>query len=184
MPYNFYLKLLTMMFDGFQIDIQALITFDTSGTGQTGYKHIYNVRNNIVSNDQDRTSDQNIYNPCDSNPCKNNGSCSIGFNNSLICLCPSNYNGYLLTLKTIKVNITISIIKQVLFVKLPMFLLSHLDYRASIVTTCTLRVFMIIHVIHHLASIMVYASQKFQVATFACADLDSKVKNKLREFVL
>jgi hypothetical protein len=110
------------MFDGFQIDIEALITFGGIKNSQTGYKHVYNVRNNIVSNDQAKTSYPNIYNPCDSSPCQNNGSCSIGFNNSLICLCPENYNGDLLSLKKIIVEITISNIIQVLFVKLPMFL--------------------------------------------------------------
>ena len=111
-----------MMFSGFQIDIQGIFIFNSIGNSPIKYQHVYNVRNNIVSNDQAKTSYPNIYNPCDSSPCQNNGSCSIGFNNSLICLCPEKYNGDLLSLKKIIVEITISNIIQVLFVKLPMFL--------------------------------------------------------------
>jgi hypothetical protein len=93
-----------MMFYGFQIEIQALITFDATGTYQTGYQRVYYVRNNIVNHDQARTSSQNIYNPCDSNPCRNNGTCLIGFNNSISCFCPENYNGGLLSLKNYHEN--------------------------------------------------------------------------------
>jgi hypothetical protein len=76
-----------MMFSGSQIDIQAIFISKSKGNPQIKYQHIYEVRNSYFSDDQ------NITNPCDSNPCQNNGTCLFGFNNIISCLCLENYEG-------------------------------------------------------------------------------------------
>jgi hypothetical protein len=77
-----------MIFEGVQIDIQAVFIFNNRGYRQISYEHIYEVQNNYVSNDQGSYSD-----PCDSNPCKNDGTCLLGYNNTIICSCPENFKG-------------------------------------------------------------------------------------------
>ncbi len=89
-----------MIFNGYQIEIQAIFIFNSTGDSQIKYQHIYYVRNNFISNDLGSYSDQNITNPCNSNPCKNNGTCLLGYNNTISCLCLENYNGIIQTYKT------------------------------------------------------------------------------------
>ena len=74
--------------NGTQIDIQAAIVYDTTIGLQTSYQHVYEVRNNIVGDDQnDIFNKNNVSNPCFSNPCKNNGSCISGFGGAFVCIC-------------------------------------------------------------------------------------------------
>ena len=81
-----------MTIESFQIDIQPLFILKTT---HSDFEYIYYVRNNIVGNDQGSSPDQ--YNdPCDPNPCKNGGSCSIGFENTVSCFCPEKFSGDLL----------------------------------------------------------------------------------------
>jgi hypothetical protein len=80
-----------MIINGTQIDIKRIFIFNTKS--QIGYQHIYYVHNNYVSNDLSGYSDQNKTDPCDSNPCQNGGTCLLGYNNTISCLCPQNYNG-------------------------------------------------------------------------------------------
>ncbi len=115
--YFFFKKLLSTTFDSIQTDIEAIFIFDSES--QIDYKHVYYVRNSNV------TDDQNINNRCDPNPCKNNGSCSIGYNNIISCICPENYKGDFL-LKTIIVKIIVSSINKGLFVKLNLLILDAL----------------------------------------------------------
>jgi hypothetical protein len=103
-----------MTIEGFQIDIQPLFKLDTS---QSDFVYIYTVRNNIVENDQGSFPDQNNYDPCDSDPCKNGGTCSIGFNNTVSCFCQEKFDGDLL-LKNNHHNNNIFTIKQAHFVQL------------------------------------------------------------------
>jgi hypothetical protein len=52
------------------------------------------VRSNVFGND-DTDSPDNIepYDPCSSNPCYNNGTCTLGFAKSFSCHCLPEYYG-------------------------------------------------------------------------------------------
>ena len=55
------------------------------------------VRNNAFGNDEfnDENSHNNVapYDPCSSNPCKNDGTCALGIANSFSCYCIPDYIG-------------------------------------------------------------------------------------------
>ena len=76
---------------GYPIDINALFVFNSNGKQIKEYQHIYHVRNTNFDNDGNYAN--SISNPCSSNPCKNGGTCNLGYNNTINCLCPYNYFG-------------------------------------------------------------------------------------------
>jgi hypothetical protein len=86
-------KFFSTIFNGVHIDIQAIFIFYNKGNVQANYYHIYEVQNNFVSNDQGSYFDQNIIDPCDSNPCQNGGTCLLGYKNTISCSCPEDYKG-------------------------------------------------------------------------------------------
>jgi hypothetical protein len=81
------------MFYGFQIDIQGIFIVNSIGNSIIKYEHVYYVRNNFFSDELGSYSDQSITNLCDPNPCKHDGICEMGFNNTINCLCRENYQG-------------------------------------------------------------------------------------------
>ncbi len=89
---------MTMFLDGYQIDIQTIILYDEFRT-QNNYQHIYYVRNFISGNDLSTSCSSEsecVYNftdPCSSSPCKNDGTCFVGYHNDFNCLCPSGFEG-------------------------------------------------------------------------------------------
>ena len=79
------------MIDGTQVDFQAAILgyFD-----EEPYQHYYTIRASIAGSDlNDKFSNETVINPCDLNPCQNNGTCQIGLANRFSCLCPENFIG-------------------------------------------------------------------------------------------
>ena len=82
------------MINGSQVDFQAAIVYDPTTGAQTGYQHLYIVRQNPVGDDlNDQFSDTTPDNPCLDNPCKNNATCAVGFGNNYACFCPPEYTG-------------------------------------------------------------------------------------------
>jgi hypothetical protein len=84
---------------GFQIDIQAVVVYNSETGMPILYKHIYFVRNNVIGTDE---NDYNItiIDPCSPNPCLNGGDCLIGFNDVFACYCPINFTGQICEIST------------------------------------------------------------------------------------
>ncbi len=85
---------LTSLIDGNQVDFQAVILFDPKTGKQTGYQYLYVVRRNAIGDDQ--LSNKEPFNPCLFNPCQNNGTCAVGFDNNFACFCLPEYTGFYL----------------------------------------------------------------------------------------
>ena len=89
---------MTMFLNGYQVDIQTIVLFNEFGT-QNNYQHIYYVRNGFSANDVSTncsTGSQcfsNITDPCSSTPCKNGGTCFVGYYSEINCLCPTGFEG-------------------------------------------------------------------------------------------
>jgi hypothetical protein len=89
---------MSMLLNGYQVDIQTIVLFNESGA-QSNYQHIYYVRNSFSGNDTTTNcsaGSQCFYNytdPCSSTPCKNGRTCFVGYYNDINCLCPTGFTG-------------------------------------------------------------------------------------------
>jgi hypothetical protein len=88
---------MTMFLNGYQVDIQTIVLFNEFGI-QNNYKHIYYVRNSVSGNDASTNCSTescltNITDPCSSAPCKNEGTCFVGYYNEFNCLCSAGFKG-------------------------------------------------------------------------------------------
>ena len=87
------LKILTTSINVTQVDFVTAIVYN-SNTGVQSYQHAYFVRNVVVGNDLvDSLNNLTIIDPCQSNPCLNGASCSLGFANKYACYCPTSFTG-------------------------------------------------------------------------------------------
>lgn len=75
------------MIESTQVDFQAAVLgYSDSGDA---YEHYYSVLANIGSSDlNDSYANNAVQNPCDSNPCLNDGTCQIGLLGNFVCVCP------------------------------------------------------------------------------------------------
>jgi hypothetical protein len=74
------------MINGTQVNFQAAIL---GYTNLEQYQYYYSIASNIVTSDlDDYFANATVINPCDANPCKNDGTCVIGIANNFVCLCP------------------------------------------------------------------------------------------------
>jgi hypothetical protein len=74
------------MINGTQVNFQAAIL---AYSNIEQYQYYYSIASNIVTSDlDDYLANATVINPCDANPCKNDGICVIGIANNFVCLCP------------------------------------------------------------------------------------------------
>lgn len=87
--------MLTGLINGNQIDFQTAIVYDGRTGWQTGYQHLYMVRNMPTGDDmKDKFANNEPVDPCLKNPCKNNAICAVGFGNNFACFCPDSFTGF------------------------------------------------------------------------------------------
>jgi hypothetical protein len=80
-----------------QVDFVNAIVYN-SLTGVQSYQYAYFIRNNIFVDDLvDEFTNLTPYDPCSSNPCFNDGTCSTGYGNSYICFCPISFTGIIVS---------------------------------------------------------------------------------------
>ena len=87
---NLEIQIATLLINGIQVDIQAVIIIDkSSGQQLIGSKYMYFARATPVGGE----SANNKTTPCSNNPCQNGALCVIVGNQAYNCLCTAGWAG-------------------------------------------------------------------------------------------
>ena len=83
---------MTLIINGFQVDIQAAIIIDSKFGNEVSFEHIYFARANPNGDQYDSPSNNTT--PCTKNPCQNGGLCVLLSKTHYSCLCTAGWLGY------------------------------------------------------------------------------------------